>query len=311
MGINFCLTFVHIFWQKRTCQAVFKLHVQLERHLVARKKHAEAICLWWKHDKRLEQMSPGRKTVLTTAKKAVKGPSQLISKQLQSEMHQKQPFKFFSKLYGENWRNRRQGSWWWRWWWSTWTSSRHCRLAVLGLSQSIMSPRKPDSPGWGFRTGKGFLAQKYISCQLPPVPFHFLTWGSGRPIKTEANIISTSIFGLLLSFLGSRLICFECDLLHQPWHKGWSIYQKEVRGSKQISAKNRLRQEMGSKQCQKMSNRCDAKMLCCQHFENNEVSKFDFCRSKIPQGLKLGCYIRESICFEFFFTTILDGLGDQ
>ena len=68
---------------------------------------------------------------------------------------------------------------------------------------------------------------------------------------------------------------------------------------------------MGSKQCQKMSNRCDAKMLCCQHFENNEVSKFDFCRSKIPQGLKLGCYIRESICFEFFFTTILDGLGDQ
>ena len=118
---------------------------------------------------------------------------------------------------------------------------------------------KSDSPGWGFRTGKGFLAQKYISCQLPPVPFHFLTWGSGRPIKTEANIISTSIFGLLLSFLGSRLICFECDLLHQPWHKGWSIYQKEVRRSKQISAKNRLRQEMGSKQCQK-----NVKQMWCQ-----------------------------------------------
>ena len=117
-----------------------------------------------------------------------------------------------------------------------------------------------------FQDRKRIFGPKYISCQLPPVSLHFLTGGAGNPLKLKQIWISLLYLALLLleAFLGLRLICFECDLLHQPCHKGWSIYQKEVReiktdiGQKQIGGR---RSDQNS--AKRMSNRCDAKMHCC------------------------------------------------
>ena len=150
---------------------------------------------------------------------------------------------------------------WKIWWRPTWTSLRHC-LAVLGLSQSIMSPPKPDPCGWGFRTEKGFLAQKYISCQLPPVSLHFLTGGAGNPLKLKQIWISLLYLALLLleAFLGLRLICFECDLLHQPCHKGWSIYQKEVREIKTDIGQKQI----GGRRSDQNSAKKNVKQMWCQ-----------------------------------------------
>ena len=49
---------------------------------------------------------------------------------------------------------------------------RHC-LTVLGLSQSIMSPRKPDSPGVRFQDRKGIFGPKvhFLSAAACPFPF--------------------------------------------------------------------------------------------------------------------------------------------
>ena len=71
---------------------------------------------------------------------------------------------------------------WKRWWWSIWSYLRRC-LAVLGFSQSIMSPPEPDPCGWGFRTEKGFLAEStfLVSCRLSLS----ISWAAeaGNPLK--------------------------------------------------------------------------------------------------------------------------------
>ena len=140
----------------------------------------------------------------------------------------------------------------------------------------------PTSWGWEFQDRKRIFGWKYISCQLPAVAFNFLSWRSGNPLKqmlgNKCSFLSSVLFGtfyLLDCFVWSkhllawkvslflcliplseifsdlpRLICFECDPplpLHQPWHKGWSIYQKEVRDQNRYRP-NRAAEEMRPKQ---------------------------------------------------------------
>ena len=140
--------------------------------------------------------------------------------------------------------------------------------------QSIMSP---TTLGLGnFRTEKGFLAEStfLVSCRLSlsiswaaeagnPLKqmlgskcsflfcfiWYFCFVGLFRLIKTSAQLESLPMFDPFVGdFLGSPQIdMFWMWPPQKPWHKGWSIYQKEVRDQNRYRP-NRAAEEMRPKQ---------------------------------------------------------------
>ena len=200
-------------------------------------------------------------------------------------------------------------------------------LTVFGLPNQLCHPQ-PNFLGLGsFRTEKGFLAEStfLVSCRLSlsiswaaeagnPLKqmlgskcsflfcfiWYFCFVGLFRLIKTSAQLESLPMFDPFVGdFLGSPQIdMFWMWPPQKPWHKGWSIYQKEVRDQNRYRP-NRAAEEMRpkqghfkdfakniscnfirwrrwrskqiggrlrSKQQRNMSNRCDpTTTLCCGH----------------------------------------------